>query len=401
LVFDVSDDTNPQLLGESLPTDNSFYVTLENNHIFVLDEEGGLNILKATDSAKMKLISHLELPIGGVKLSIEDDLMLIACQPYGLKVVSVADIDNPVVVASIDTLVFTMSVQIKNKIGYVVGINGLYVVDLSRQDKPSVIGSCDLDGWPSDIILNNNLAYVLGPSIQVVDISVPTNPKVITTTPKPLWAQSLIKSENILYASGRNSVYKFDISNPKMPVQIGQYTSSDIYGVDVADNYLLLARLNSGVIILNISDFSNPYKVAEFETPVWAFDVKVDKEYIYIADLASLIRFRYSYSVGFSENTAQYITPSNFKLHQNYPNPFNSTTNIEFSLPGRSNVQINVFNILGQKVKTIINQEKSVGRYSIQWDGTNSYGSAVASGIYFYQIKTDDYSEARKMILLK
>jgi hypothetical protein len=93
--------------------------------------------------------------------------------------------------------------------------------------------------------------------------------------------------------------------------------------------------------------------------------------------------------------------PSVFELSQNYPNPFNPITAIRYSLRRPSQVNITVFNLLGQEVKILENGFQSPGAYETTWDGTNRTGEQVASGIYFYRIKAGDNVETRKMLLLK
>jgi len=89
--------------------------------------------------------------------------------------------------------------------------------------------------------------------------------------------------------------------------------------------------------------------------------------------------------------------PTEFALHQNYPNPFNPETNIRYDLPTETRVTITIYNILGQKVVTLVdNQYQPAGFKSVVWDG-----SRFASGIYIYQMITDDFVETKKMILLK
>ena len=90
-----------------------------------------------------------------------------------------------------------------------------------------------------------------------------------------------------------------------------------------------------------------------------------------------------------------------FILSQNHPNPFNPTTTIEYSLPARSHVTITVYNLLGRRVKTLFDGEKTYGPHSVIWDGTDNNGKTVGTGIYFYQIKTDEAVESKKMLLLK
>jgi hypothetical protein len=95
------------------------------------------------------------------------------------------------------------------------------------------------------------------------------------------------------------------------------------------------------------------------------------------------------------------VLPSAIALKQNYPNPFNPETNIEFALPKGGNVSIEVFNVLGQKVKTLISEYKDAGTYSVRWDGTNNNGMAVPSGVYFYRMVTEGFSQTNKMIMLR
>jgi len=92
---------------------------------------------------------------------------------------------------------------------------------------------------------------------------------------------------------------------------------------------------------------------------------------------------------------------SSFNLSQNYPNPFNPITKIEYSVKQISKVNINIYNINGELIKELLSEEKNAGSYIIVWDGRDNKGILVASGTYFYQIKVDDFVQAKKMVLLK
>ncbi|MCC7431884.1 T9SS type A sorting domain-containing protein, partial [bacterium] len=92
---------------------------------------------------------------------------------------------------------------------------------------------------------------------------------------------------------------------------------------------------------------------------------------------------------------------TNFKLAQNYPNPFNPSTKIDFSIPSREKVELEIFNVLGQQVKTLVSKSLPSGNHSILWNGTDKNGNLVSSGIYFYRIKAGDFTQTRKMTFLK
>jgi len=93
--------------------------------------------------------------------------------------------------------------------------------------------------------------------------------------------------------------------------------------------------------------------------------------------------------------------PESFELKQNYPNPFNPSTNIEFTLPAASAVTLEVFNIMGQRVRALINEPLQAGVHQVVWDGCGDDGQRVASGVYFYRIQADQFASAKKMVLLK
>lgn len=93
--------------------------------------------------------------------------------------------------------------------------------------------------------------------------------------------------------------------------------------------------------------------------------------------------------------------PVRFSLSQNYPNPFNPVTTIDYSLERRLYVEITIHNLLGRRVKTVVNKVMPAGTHTAYWDGVNSDGEPTASGIYFYQIKARNFVETKKMVLLK
>lgn len=93
--------------------------------------------------------------------------------------------------------------------------------------------------------------------------------------------------------------------------------------------------------------------------------------------------------------------PTSFALSQNYPNPFNMQTEISFTVPSRSYVTLEIFDLLGRKVSTLISGNFDAGYYTAAWNGIDSQGNSVSSGLYFYTLKAGDIKLSRKMLLLK
>ncbi|MED5256725.1 MAG: T9SS type A sorting domain-containing protein, partial [Candidatus Neomarinimicrobiota bacterium] len=99
-------------------------------------------------------------------------------------------------------------------------------------------------------------------------------------------------------------------------------------------------------------------------------------------------------------NNVSYI-PNEYHLYDAYPNPFNPVTTLRYDLPQKSMVTIKIYDMLGREVNTIVNQVQDAGFQSIIWDGTSTNGSAVAAGIYLYQIQTEQFTQTKKMVFLK
>lgn len=93
--------------------------------------------------------------------------------------------------------------------------------------------------------------------------------------------------------------------------------------------------------------------------------------------------------------------PHAFALAQNFPNPFNPTTEIQFSLPRTSRVRLEIYDIMGRTVRTLLDDTRAAGTHQVTFDGRAGDGTPVATGIYFYRLSTDSFSQSRKMLLLK
>ncbi len=100
-------------------------------------------------------------------------------------------------------------------------------------------------------------------------------------------------------------------------------------------------------------------------------------------------------------NSKQNLTPGEYSLSQNYPNPFNSGTEISYSLPKSEKVNLSIYNLLGDNIITLINKKQTAGFYHINWDGQNSLGESVPSGIYLYRLFSNSFCLTKKLTIIK
>ena len=108
-----------------------------------------------------------------------------------------------------------------------------------------------------------------------------------------------------------------------------------------------------------------------------------------------------AFTTGTTSVSAEELLPGSFSLHQNYPNPFNPSTTIDYEIPKLSKVGLHIYNVLGQHVARLLNEEQAPGRYSLVWNGQTDEGPQVSGGVYFYRLQAGSFVETKKLILLK
>ncbi len=162
-----------------------------------------------------------------------------------------------------------------------------------------------------------------------------------------------------------------------------------------AENHDFNLQQNSAAI-----DKGIPHQVYDTFFTIHGIDIKVDfsGKPRPIGENWDIGAFEYGESTGIKQE--QVKIPTAFGL-QNYPNPFNPTTKIQFDVPERSQVKLEIFNIAGQKINTLVDNYYSAGKYSINWNGMDRYNRFVGSGVYLYRLSTEDRVLTKKMVLVK
>jgi len=126
----------------------------------------------------------------------------------------------------------------------------------------------------------------------------------------------------------------------------------------------------------------------------YVWDFALAPIYLYIDDIYVI-----STSTGINDPQMQLL--SGYELRQNFPNPFNPSTQIDFALANREFVQLDIFNNLGQKIKSLAHNEFSAGIHEVQWDGRDDSGKETPAGVYYYSINAGQFQQTKKMLLIK
>ena len=173
------------------------------------------------------------------------------------------------------------------------------------------------------------------------------------------------------------------------------------------DGYLLeFNELSPGEIRLAAAGNSPDGEAGVFATMVFQVsDAFTEETSISITDLiwneGEMIDVAAQMTITYGLGIDEAAVPDVYALHQNYPNPFNPITRINYDMPEDALVNITIYDMLGQQVKTLIKSEQSVGYRTNRWNATNHLGQPVSAGLYLYVIQAGDFRQTRKMVLLK
>ena len=245
----------------------------------------------------------------------------------------------------------------------------------------------------------------------------------IVQTAASLWAnkQIMIGSINVVegvsyahynFSSNSGSSWTSHIvNNPNTEIPSYVSVSSDtnrldggyfIYAYQKANgDSIVTKRGTPGNILNEVNSKVNEFKSSPFNSPVVAIYRNGTEKYSALA-YSGLSALNWTSNVYFdSENLISSITNTstiaeNYKLEQNFPNPFNPTTTIKFSIPSSSFVKLSVFDIVGREVSTLVNEKLSAGSFEYNFNA-----SELPSGVYFYKLSTNDFSEVKRMMLVK
>lgn len=205
-----------------------------------------------------------------------------------------------------------------------------------------------------------------------------------------------------------------NVANIQTPIPSRNWIS--VYGAkitvdsaEITDNSSIEIRTSDGVLCgqsyyqNGILKFTSVYGYDEVSEETRLYPKEMDSVYIYVNGVKTAPPIIWQNNMNIVKVTSLYsqpgplnLIPDKYRLYQNYPNPFNPVTEISFDLPHAGDVKLEIFNIMGQKVTTLVDKGLSAGHHKVEWDAY-----AQASGVYFYKITAGNYVETKKMMLLK
>lgn len=365
-ILDVSNPSMPELQADYTVM-GAGKVQLYNNKAYIVGWFGTYDILDVSDPANPQALgsySDLDSPVAATVSGI---YAYVLDQMQGLKILNVSNAASPTLVGTYSDLVNPYAVAFRGNYAYIVDRSAAFpkvrIINVSNHASPQYAGECNLPHEPNAIAIYGNYAYITSAEagLQVYQISNSTSMTLLSAIlPHP--TSDLIycfADGGRLYVSDQNwnEIHVFDLSNPAEPSLLHSYKS----------NYATLDMKVVGNLLYTANEYNG----------------------MHIFDL--------TYGV---ENV-QALAEAQILSLSNYPNPFNPNTTISYTLPAKGHVELNIYNIRGQLIKHLVDDNKKEGTHTVLWDGKDDKDRAIASGIYIYRISSGSKQMFGRMMLLK
>ena len=283
--------------------------------------------------------------------------------------------------------------------------NKLWKFDISNPGEPVELFEFDLPSTPKWQVIINSIAYItIGSSpydLLVID-GLDNNEPFLTNEINNFSDYGLLDiQEGYLIVFGMHSWDTGQIFQLDNPLQPELYFTSQWGNRFVIHDDLIFTRLDYIVSVYeNRPNITEPMAIFNGLNPMYNIELMEHNgvNYLITLELANIGLFEYTYV---SSSTEDELPKPEITLF-NYPNPFNPTTTISFSIPEESNINLTIFNIKGQKIKSLVNEQLLKGKHSITWDGEDATGKDVCSGLYLYKLNINGKTEiVKKCMLLK
>ena len=303
--------------------------------------------------------------------------------------------------------------------------------------------------------MHEGYAYLCAESLIVVDSRVPQQSRIVSRRDIPGSAYRVVVDANppahAYVAALEGGLHILDITRPAVPRLVESYaTRGNATGVALADEQAYLLDSGIGVAVLDVAEPNNPKLQAVYENDALLIDATVSGNYLYLLDSGSVqvidtrtlttasplvyrsrgLRFPFElrlvgsalyvadlyqlrifrvhpegYSLAVEESTQSDWTPNAVqsvlvdRLSQNFPNPFNPETWIPYQLASDTNVSLHIYDVQGRRIYSKALGYRKAGSHTAYWDGRNTTGESVASGVYFYALQAGTFHATRKMFI--
>ena len=453
----VNSDLPVLIDGKDTPGGSIDFEVVEDK-IFISNHNSGLEIIDFNNC--ISIIGSCETPGSSYGFDIAGNYLYLADSEAGMQVIDISNPESPVIVANYDTPGYAVNVTVSDNYAYISDWEeGIVVVDISDPTLPVLAGfsSCEIGGgavnWPWDVEVTEGYALVADHAGGV---------KVLQITPDYAMDYYYVQSLAVNLGEQVASVKLESIQQGSVSWEISADGGGNWQEIDADNNWYNLiipgnrllwrsthsypgGMINSACSFLKIDwDTQVSTLLTNSGVSIKGSSVEINWSVSRISDEIKFVVYRSLYpddnfekvSVLDSENCLEYtfrddrcedgamyhycvytledsketflfhtrpitIPAAVLSLYQNKPNPFNPVTTIKYNLSARGCVVLDVYDVSGRMIKRLVDDEQAKGPHNVIWNGKDSAGNMVSSGVYFYILKTENDQKSRKMVLLK
>ncbi len=364
-IFDASEPSRLAELSFISPLYGCEGVAVSGNYLYFTDADSGTHVIDISDPDHPAEVNRFWSTGNDYEVTVSPGYLCVSGNDAGTTFYRLDDPVHPSPLGSYGTSYFARA-ACNGHHGYIAArYSGFQVVNLIDSAAPFREGVLPSYGAVTDVALDSPYAYLA------------------------------YEMDGLVIAN---------IANPANPVEVSAFSgfpgTPRSTGIAYDNGLVFLTATEQGVWVIDVSNRRMPVPIAVYNTLGKATRIAVSGDNVYVADLFGVTVLRLTRPTGVGDDPAV-SKPDEMLLARNYPNPFNPQTTIEFSVPRRAHVRLVIYNILGEEVAELANEELGSGTHSIAWDGRDSREKDVASGVYLYRLTAGGTTAAKKMLLLK
>lgn len=453
---DVSDPSNPQILGSYIMPLSATGVAVAGGYAYASDLDGYLEIVSITHTAPPAFEAPLPLNLYTGAMAYDDGLLYVAEGGAELKLIDYTNPDVPTTVSTTLNWRGFGRIAVQNDICYALGevlakdqkvySPWFFIMDCTNAASPIARGEVAL---PTDnlqaVDVSGSFAYVATDiGLSIVDVSDLDTPTVAGSLSLAGGATSCVVDGSHVYLGTYSGVVVVDVSNPASPLVIQTVPGAgDVYDLSLAGANLYCASGVAGLVVVDVADPTSAYVLQSLSTYGTAYGLESDGQFAYIADYphglyVADVRVPYAPVELLTLAASGYprymlLTPDRALLGHTggfypfirqcmdgvvsvgdlpggrlgvldlrcAPNPFNPQTFISFDLPAEGATTVEIYDLTGRRVQTLVDKWLQEGNHTVVWNGRDASGRRMPSNVYLSSVRSGGVSETRKITLLK
>jgi hypothetical protein len=415
-ILDVSNLQSPTVLGY-YPAYRRLNRTIQQGNCLFMASKTGFSIFEITDDGQLIFQTHFQASLWGESREgysigiLLGNYLAISDLNSGIRIIDVSHPANPTQVSVIPDSIQRRLIGIYDNVLLIEG-GYIYLYDMTNPLEPVSLGCKTPTNRVMRTFMQGNYLYAAEASrdgeshgLEIFNfqdhIHLLSRGYVATSS----YANDVeVSGDYAFIAEERHRFDVVDVCDHSQPIIISTLVldgGATPISVTVDDGFAILCCGYSGFYVINVQNPAEPFIAGYYNTPGYAMSAEFDCPMVRLSDGYSVTLYDCSAAIDYVASSDAVVPAQKFVVGSNFPNPFNPSTTIFYTIPQAGHVQIEVYNVRGQMVRKLEDQDQTSGEHSVVWNGLDDIGKAQPSGVYFYRVSFNGQTEIRKMLLLK